>query len=90
MRVRARAHARVCVEEEEEQEEGGCVSGVAANAHRQLRRQPAARQRPLWKTNRHKHLWTTRRTLFRLPELEEADEVASDMKVPLLRYLSIR
>ena len=27
---------------------------------------------------------------FTPPELEEADEVSSDMKVPLLRYLSIR
>ena len=27
---------------------------------------------------------------FTPPELEEADEVSSEMKVPLLRYLSIR
>ena len=31
-----------------------------------------------------------RKLKFTLPELEEADEVSSEMKVPLLRYLSIR
>ena len=31
-----------------------------------------------------------RKMKFTPPELEEADEVVSEMKVPLLRYLSIR
>ena len=31
-----------------------------------------------------------RKLKFTPPELEEADEVSSEMKVPLLRYLSIR
>ena len=31
-----------------------------------------------------------RKLKFTPPELEEADEKASEMKVPLLRYLSIR
>ena len=31
-----------------------------------------------------------RKLKFTPPELEEADEVSSGMKVPLLRYLSIR